>query len=177
MGVLARRLETVHLPPLSDVCARFTTDASDTAEITRDFENRIFFSSFPEQDISLTLSTLSVSPANLDSLKQNGALGVVIEMIRRLPSCRLSKPLYQQHLSNLVDCLHLMTDDPEVQRKLLANAFAAPALLSLVQTANGEIQWRIIVVSDGWRILSDKPKIYFLCRNVPSAATYGLLMT
>ncbi len=143
MATLYGRIENVQLPPVTDVCMRYiTTDTS--SELARDLEDRVFFSTFPEKDISLSLSTLSMNTVNLDSMKKGGSLWVVIEMLRRIPCDGDPRSV---HVADIVRCLYILTEDASLQKKLLSNTYALPCILSLSTRTDGETQSQLVQVS------------------------------
>lgn len=142
MTTLLNRVESVKLPPLDEVCNKYVT-SDVTPDLARDLEDRIFFSSFREDDVSLSFSTLSMNTSNLEHMKQNGTLGVVIEMLRRLP--KKCDP-QSKHVSDIVRCLYILSEDSSSQKKILSNIYALPCILSLCTATAGELQCQLVQV-------------------------------
>lgn len=159
MTTLLRRIESVQLPAVTEVCMQYVT-ADVTPELVRDLENRIFFSEFPEEDVSLSLSTLSMNAVNLDSMKKNGSLGVILELLRRIPE---GSDLKSQHVADIVRSLNILTEDVSVQKKLLSNVYALPCILSLCRRTTDDIQAQLVQVID--RLSKTKNGIHELVQN------------
>lgn len=142
MSTLLDRVEKVKLPPLDDVCNKYVT-GDVTPDLVRDLEDRLFFSSFPEEDISMSFSTFTMNSTNLDDMKRNGSLGAVIEMLRRLPK---NCDPRSKHVEDIVRCLYIFSEDLASQKKILSNIYALPCILSLCTTTAGELQCQLIQV-------------------------------
>lgn len=143
MITLLNRVESVKLPPLDDVCNKYVT-ADITPELARDLEDRVFFSDFPVEDVSLSFSTFSMNASNLEEMKRNGSLGVVIEMMRRLPKDYDPR---SKHVLDIVHCLFILSEDSSSQKKLLSNVYALPCLLALCNSSSGDLQCQLVQVN------------------------------
>jgi hypothetical protein len=159
MATLLGRIESVRIPPVTEVCMRYVT-GDVSSELAKDLEDRIFFSEFPEEDVSLSLSTLSMNTVNLDEMKKNGSLGVVIEMMRRIPPDFDPK---STHVADVIRCLCILTEEVSVQRKMLMNEYALPCIFALCRRTIGESQHQLVQVID--RLSRTKSGMNILVEN------------
>jgi hypothetical protein len=145
MKTLLGRVEAVRLPPMDEVCNKYVTSAEDTSALVRDLEDRVFFSTFREDDVSLSFSTFAMNSSNLEDMKRSGSLGVVIEMLRRLPK---DVDPRSNHVVDIVRCLYIMSEDVSLQNKILSNIYALPCILQLCAASTGELQCQLVQIVD-----------------------------
>jgi hypothetical protein len=144
ISLIEKRTMSTEMPPLDSLFTNPSRQRSSKA-LTTDLVDQVYFSSFPATDASIAISTLSMNSRNIDGIRQSGALGVVIEMLRRVD---FDCPLDDVHITDLIRSISILTQNSDAQSRLLSNPHAVGCILRLCLKTSGPAQDQIFNVLD-----------------------------
>ena len=131
------------MPQLDDMFSTFAKKANPT--IPKDVVENVYFAGFPSKDASMSLSALTMNSRNISGMRESGSLGIVIEMLRRVD---FDGPMDATHVADLVRSISILTEDKEMQERLMSNPYGVRAILNICLNTSGKVQERIFHVLD-----------------------------
>jgi hypothetical protein len=153
LSLIQKRTHSTDIPSIDRLFS--TTSQKKTSKVlVTNLIDQVYFSSFPPNDASIAISTLSMNSNNIHHIRQSGALGVIIEMLRRID---FNSPLDEVHVDDLIRSISILThNNNDAQSRLLSNPYAISCILQLCVKTAGASQDQIFNVLDS------------LCRNSTS---------
>jgi hypothetical protein len=134
---LGKRTEETILPPIDKVFERMSGLDSD---FCKDVIDKIYYSNYPgaKERGASTLRSFTTNKNSVQVMKDSGAVGAVIEMLKNLA---IPEDIHSQHATNLITSLHTFAkDDKKVYLSLLTNDEVIPMLLGLCFNSSGNMQ-------------------------------------
>lgn len=164
------RIETIQtrtantfLPKIDDV---FRRSSDIKVDLTRTFVDQVTFSDYPNihSDGAAIIDTFLMNSRNIDTFKNSGTLGAIIEGFRNIDIKKEARSEMVHHLINSLDIL--TKKDLMIQQKLLMNPHSIPILIDLCLYCEGHLQ------ALGFEILERLSK---LSDGIPTLIKYDIL--
>jgi hypothetical protein len=156
LSSIEKRTNTTDIPSIDRLFSSSSRKKTSKALVTN-LIDQVYFSSFPPNDASIAISTLSMNSNNIHHIRQSGALGVIIEMLRRID---FNSTLDEVHIDDLIRSISILThNNNDAQSRLLSNPYAISCILQLCIKTSGASQDQIFNVLDS------------LCKNNSSGST------
>lgn len=161
ISIIEKRTNETKIPQLDDLFSTYAK-SKGSKSLANDLVDKVYFSSFPPNDASITIATLTMNSQNIESMRQSGTLGVIIEMLRRVD---FNLPLDETHISDLIRSISILTENSDSQSRLLSNKHAVSCILKLCIKTSGQSQEKIFSVLD--RLCRNENSIdIFLSHNI-----------
>eukprot|EP01041_Mallomonas_annulata_P008796 gene8796-18200_t len=158
---LSRINKNTRIPPISEIFASHAAPAIDDKLVIELIDAAYFSSSFSTtMDAASALSALTMNPNNIDDMKQSGSLGAVVEMLHQ--HSFQDKNTSSDHIVNLVNTLHIITQDKQSLRRLVYHPEGPQCVLRVCMNTSGKLQEitfhileKLLLLEDGLQILLD----------------------
>ena len=99
------RMNSYHMPPIDKIYTLYSPHgAEESGKLTKVIADQLFFANLRSDDVSTTLSALTMNGNNISAMKDSGSIGMLIELLRRH---NFAEDCSSEHVSDMVKALHV----------------------------------------------------------------------
>jgi len=171
MERLEERTNNTILPPIEDL---FRSTEPDP-ELTKKVVSTMTFVSYPgaKEASTSTIKALLGNTKNLKEMRESGAMGSLLEVIRRTD---IKADPHTEHVTNLVESLYtLLENDNDVMARLIAHPFGTKTIVRLCKYTQSKLQTKCFTMLE-WIHHTDNGPLELLKLNILNVLLHPTFM-